>query len=87
MCGSIPEVVHTNTIDHPRQRRSNNVQILHSDIARGHESPVTTQTQNNTPDDASMDTTIVGNLSRQDNTNMSGLSVVTGLSIMKERME
>jgi hypothetical protein len=48
---------------------------------------VTTQTKNNTPDDASVDTTIISNLSHQENTNMLGLSVVTGLSITKKRME
>jgi hypothetical protein len=73
--------------NHPAQRRSQNVQISYSDIMRGRESPVTTQAQHNTPDDAIVDTTIVSNLSRQDTTNMSGLSVVTGLSIMKKRME
>jgi hypothetical protein len=61
--------------------------MSYSDIARGRESPVTTQTQNNTSDDASVDTTVVSNLSHQENTNMSGLRVVTGRSIMKKRME
>jgi hypothetical protein len=87
MCGSIPEVEHTNTFDSPPQRRSQNLQMPYSDIARGHGSPVATHTQNNTPDDPSVDTTVVSNLSHQDNTHMSGLSVVTGLSIMKKRME
>jgi hypothetical protein len=63
------------------------MQISHSDIARGRESPVTTQTQNNTHDNASVDTIIVSNLSCQENTNMLGLSMITGLSIMKKRME
>jgi hypothetical protein len=45
MCGSIPEVVHTNTFDRPHQRRSQNVDMMYSDIARGRESPVTTQMQ------------------------------------------
>jgi hypothetical protein len=61
--------------------------MSHSDIARGHESPVTAQPQNNTPDDASVNTTVVSNLSRQENTNMSGLSMVMGLSVTKKRME
>jgi hypothetical protein len=87
MCGSIPEVVHTNTFDHPPERKSQNVQMSYSDIARGRETPVKTQTQNNTPDDASVDTTIASNLSCQDNTHMSRLSVVTGLSIMKMHIE
>jgi hypothetical protein len=87
MCGSIPEVVHTRTFDRSLQRRSQNVQIMYSYIARGCESPVTTQAQNNTPDDASVDTTAFSNLSRQGNSNILGLSVVTGLSIMKKCME
>jgi hypothetical protein len=61
--------------------------MAYIDIARGREPPVTTQTKNNTPDNAIVDTNIVSNLSRQDNTNMSGLSVFTGLSMMKKRME
>jgi tetrahydromethanopterin S-methyltransferase subunit B len=61
--------------------------MSYSDIAKGRESPVTTQRQNKNPDDASVDTTVVSNLSCQDNTNMLGLSVVIGLSIMKKRME
>jgi hypothetical protein len=48
---------------------------------------VITQTQKNTPDEASVDTTVVSNLSHQDNTNMLGLIVFTGLSITKKRME
>jgi hypothetical protein len=34
-----------------------------------------------------VDTTVVCNLSRQENTNMLGLSVVMGLSVIKKRME
>jgi hypothetical protein len=87
MCGNIPDVVHTKTFDRPPQRRSQNVQMSYSNIARGRESPLTTQTQTDAVDDASVDTTVASNLSRQDNTNVSGLSMVTGLSIMKKRME
>jgi hypothetical protein len=87
ICGSIPEVVHTNTFNLPPKRQSQNVQMSYSDIARGCESPVTTQAQNNTPDDTSVDTTIVSILSCQNNTNISGLSVITGLSFLRKRME
>jgi hypothetical protein len=61
--------------------------MSYSEIVRGRESPVTTQTQKNTPVDASVDTTVFSNLSCQDNTYMLGLSVATGLFIMKKRME
>jgi hypothetical protein len=43
--------------------------------------------QNNTPDDTHVETTVNSNLYCSDNTHMSGLSVVTGLSIVKKRME
>jgi hypothetical protein len=76
MCGSIPEVVHTSIFDRPPQRRSQNVQMSYIDIAKGRESPVKTQTQNKNSDDASVDTTVISNISRQENTNMSGLSAV-----------
>jgi hypothetical protein len=42
ICGSIPEAVHTSTFDRPPQRRSQNVQMTYSDIARGCEPPVAT---------------------------------------------
>jgi hypothetical protein len=61
MCGSIPEVVHTQKFNCPPQRQSQNVQMSYSDIAKGSDSPVTTQTKNNTPDDTSVDTTVVSN--------------------------
>jgi hypothetical protein len=78
MCGSIPEVVHRNTFDRTHQRWSHNVQMSYSDIARVRESPA---------DDASVDTTHVSNLFHQDDTKISGLSVVTCISIMMRRME
>jgi hypothetical protein len=45
MCGSIPDIVHTNTFYRPPQRRSPNVQLLYSDIVSGQKSPGKTQTQ------------------------------------------
>jgi hypothetical protein len=87
MCGSILEVVHIHTFNRPPQRRSQNVQMSYRGIAKVLESLVTTKTQNKNPNDASVETTIISNLSRQDNTHMSGLSIVTGLSITKKRME
>jgi hypothetical protein len=80
------DVVHDNTFDRPPQRRSANVQMSHSDIAQDRSSPVTTQQPSSTPDDAIADTTVVSNLSRKDNTRISELSMVTGLSIVKRKM-
>jgi archaellum component FlaC len=60
--------------------------MSYSDIARSSKSPLTTQSQNNSQDDASVDTTIASNVSRQE-TNESGMSMITGLSFMKKRME
>jgi hypothetical protein len=47
---------------------------------------LTTQSQNKSQDDASVDTTIASNVSRQE-TNDSGMNMITGLSLMKKRME
>jgi hypothetical protein len=60
--------------------------MSYSDIARSSESPLTTQSQNISQDDASVDTNIGSNVSRQE-TNESGMSKITGLSLMKKWME
>jgi hypothetical protein len=86
MSGTILEVVDTNRFDRPHQRRPQSVQISYSDIARSNEPPLTTQSQNNSQDNASVDTTIVSNVYSKE-TNESGISMITGLSLMKKRME
>jgi hypothetical protein len=84
--GTIPEVVHINRFDRPHQRHTHSVQMSYSDIARSSESPLTAQSQNKSQDDTSIDTTVASNVSRQE-TNVSGMSMITGLSLMKKRME
>jgi septal ring factor EnvC (AmiA/AmiB activator) len=81
----IPEEVDANMFDRPQQRRPQTVNMSYSDIARSSGSPLT-QSQNNSQDGASVDTTIVSNVSRQE-TNDSGMNMITGLSLMKKRME
>jgi hypothetical protein len=85
MSGTIPEVVDTNMFDRPHQRRPQTVHMPYSDIARSSGSPLT-QSQNNSQDGASVDTTIASNVSHQE-TNDSGMNMITGLSLMKKRME
>jgi hypothetical protein len=84
--GTILEVVDTNRFDRPHQRRPQSVQMSYSDIARSSGSPLTTQSQNNSQDGASVDTTVASNVSCQE-TNDSGMSMMTGLSLMKKHME
>jgi hypothetical protein len=60
--------------------------MSYSDITTSSESMLPTQSQNNSQDGASIDTTVASNVSRQ-KTNDSGMSMITGLSIMKKRME
>jgi hypothetical protein len=85
MSGTIPEVVDTNTFDRPHQRRPQTVHMSYSDIARSSGSPLT-QSQNNSQEGASVNTTIASNVSRQE-THDSGMNMITGLSLMKKRME
>jgi hypothetical protein len=85
MSGTIPEVVDTNIFDRPHQRHPQTVHMWYSDIARISGSPLT-QSQNNSQDGASVYTTIASNVSRQE-TNDSGMNTITGLSLMKKRME
>jgi hypothetical protein len=85
MSGTIPEVVDTNMFDRPYQRRPPTVHMPYSDIARSRGSPLT-QSQTNSQYGESVDTTIDSNVSRQD-TNDSGMNMITGLSLMKKRME
>jgi hypothetical protein len=59
--------------------------MSYSDIARISGYPLT-QSQNNSQDGASVNTTIASNVSRQE-TNDSGMNMITGLSIMKKRIE
>jgi hypothetical protein len=61
--GTNPEVVNTNRFGRSHQRCPQSVQMSHSDIARSSESPLTTQSQNNSQDDASVDTTVASNVS------------------------
>jgi hypothetical protein len=44
------------------------------------------QSQNKSQDDASVDTTVASNISIQ-KTNVSGMSMIMGISLMKKRME
>jgi hypothetical protein len=60
--------------------------MSYSDIARSSGSPLTTQSQNNSQDGAIVDTTVGSNVSRQE-ANDSGMSMITGISLMKKRME
>jgi hypothetical protein len=85
MSGTIPEVVDTHMFDRPHQRRPQSIHMSYSDIARISGSPLT-QSQNNSEDGASVDTTIASNISHQE-TNDSGMHMITGLSLMKKRME
>jgi hypothetical protein len=85
MSGTIPEVVDTNKFDRPYQRRPHIVHMSYSDITRSSGSPLT-QSQNNSQDGASVDTTIASNISHQE-TNDSGMNMITGLSLVKKWME
>jgi hypothetical protein len=85
MSGTISEVVDTNMLDRPHQRRHPTVHMTYSDIARSSGS-LLTQSQNNSQDGESVDTTIASNVSHQD-TNDSGMNMITGISLMKKRME
>jgi hypothetical protein len=85
MSGTLPEVVDTNMFDQPHQRLPQTFHMSYSDIARSSGSPLT-QSQNNSQDVASVDTTIASNVSRQE-TNDSGMNMITGLSLMQKRME
>jgi hypothetical protein len=86
MSGAIPEVVHKNRFDRSHQQRPQSVQMLYSKIARSSESHLTTQSQNNSQDDASVDTIVVSNVYHQE-TNVSVMSMIMGLSLMRKRME
>jgi hypothetical protein len=59
--------------------------MAYSDIARSSVS-LLTQSQKNSQDGASVNTTIASNVSRQE-TNDSGMNMITGLYLMKKRME
>jgi hypothetical protein len=83
--GTIPDVVDTNMFDLPHQRRPKTVHMSYSDISRSSGSPLT-QSQNNSQDGASVDTTIVSNVARQE-TNDYGMNMITRLSLMKKQME
>jgi hypothetical protein len=85
MSGTIPEVVDTNKFDRPHQHRPQIVHMSYSDITRSSRSPLT-QSQNNIQDGASVETTIASNVSRQE-TNDSGMNMITGLSLIKKQME
>jgi hypothetical protein len=85
MSGTIPEVVDTNIFDFPHHHPPKTVHMSYSYIARSSGSPLT-QSQTNSQDGESIDTIIASNVSRQD-TNDSGMNMITGLSLMKKRME
>jgi hypothetical protein len=85
MSGTIPEVVDTNMFDLPHQPRPQTVHMSYSDIARSSVYPLT-QSQNSSQDGAIVDTTIASNVSLQE-TNDSGMKIITGISLMKKRME
>jgi hypothetical protein len=85
MSGTIPEVVDTNMFDRPHQRRLPTFHMTCSDISRSSGSSLT-QSQNNSQDGESVDTTIASNVSRQE-TNDSGMNMIMGLSLIKNRME
>jgi hypothetical protein len=59
--------------------------MSYSDIARSSGSPLN-QSQTNSQDGEIIDTTIARNVSRQD-TNDSGMNMITGLSLMKKQTE
>jgi hypothetical protein len=80
MSGTILEVVDTNKFDRPYQRRPQSVHMSYSDIARSSGYPLTIQSQKNSQYGASVDTTVASNVSRQE-TNDSGMSMITGLSL------
>jgi hypothetical protein len=86
MSGTIPEVVDTNRFGRPHQRHPQIVHMSYSDIARSSGPLLTTQSQNNSQYGAIVDTTVSSNVSRQE-TNDSGMSMITGLSLTKKRME
>jgi hypothetical protein len=71
--------------DRPHQRRTQTVHMSYSDIVRSSGYPLT-QSQNNSQDGANFDITIASNVYRQE-TNDSGMNMITGLSLMKKRME
>jgi hypothetical protein len=85
MRGTMTELVDTNMFDRRHQRRPQTVHMSYSDIERISGSPLT-QSQNNSQDGASVDTTITSNVSCQE-TNDSSMNKITGLSLMKKRME
>jgi hypothetical protein len=85
MSSTIPEVVDTNKFDRPHQRRPQSVHMSYSDTARSSGSPLT-QSKHNSQYGASFDTTIASNFSHQE-THDSGMNMITGLSLMKNRME
>jgi hypothetical protein len=60
--------------------------MSYSDIARSSGYLLTTQSQNNSHDGAIVDTTVASNVYLQE-TNYSGMNMITGLSLMKKRME
>jgi hypothetical protein len=61
MGSTVPEVVDTNMFDRPHQRRPQTVHMSYSDIARSSGS-LLSQSQNNSQDDASVDTTTSSNV-------------------------
>jgi hypothetical protein len=71
--------------DRLHQRRPQSVHMSYSDIARSSGYPLT-QSQNNSQDGTSVDTTIASNVSRQE-TNDSGMNMITGLLLTKKWME
>jgi hypothetical protein len=85
MSGTVPEVVDTNMFDRPHPRRPPTFHMSYSDISRSSGSPLT-QSQNNSQAGESVDTTITSNVYLQE-TNDSGMNMITGLSLMKKRME
>jgi hypothetical protein len=60
--------------------------MSYSDIEISNESTLTTQSQNDNQDDASVDTTVASNVSRHGK-NVSVMSMITGLSLTKKQME
>jgi hypothetical protein len=85
MSGTIPEVVDTNMFDRRHQRRPQRVHMSYSDISRSSGYPLT-RSQKNSQDGASIDTTIASNVYCQE-AHDSGMNMITGLSLMKKRME
>jgi hypothetical protein len=72
-------------LDRPYQRRPPTVHMSYSDIARSSGSPLA-QSQTKSQDGESVDTTIASNVSCQDSNN-SGMNMITGLFLMMKRME